>query len=104
MGDTVKYTLDESRLPEAWYNLVADLPSPPPPVLHPGTLQPVGPDDLEPLFPMALILQEVRPRSEIEIPGVRASIGTGGRRRSSARGGSSRRSTRPPASTTSTRA
>jgi tryptophan synthase beta chain len=52
----------------AWYNLVADLPTPPPPVLHPGTLQPVGPDDLAPLFPMSLIQQEVSAEREIEIP------------------------------------
>ena len=54
-----KITLDESELPTQWYNLIADLPTPPPAVLHPGTLQPVGPDDLAPLFPMDLILQEV---------------------------------------------
>ncbi|MEV6494806.1 TrpB-like pyridoxal-phosphate dependent enzyme, partial [Actinoplanes sp. NPDC051633] len=54
-----KILLDESEMPRRWYNLVADLPSPPPPVLHPGTLQPVGPDDLAPLFPMTLIEQEV---------------------------------------------
>ena len=53
MEQTVKFVLDESRLPDAWYNLAADLPSPPPPPLHPGTRQPVGPDDLAPLFPMA---------------------------------------------------
>ena len=69
MGETVKYLLDESRIPTAWYNLMADLPSPPPPVLHPGTLKPVGPDDLAPLFPMSLILQEVSAEREIEIPG-----------------------------------
>jgi tryptophan synthase beta chain len=69
MTDSVKYVLDESRLPRAWYNLAADLPVPLPPVLHPGTLQPVGPDDLAPLFPMALIAQEVSTEREIEIPG-----------------------------------
>ena len=68
MSDTIKYVLDESRIPRFWYNLVADLPSPPPPVLHPGTLQPVGPDDLAPLFPMSLILQEVTTEREVEIP------------------------------------
>jgi tryptophan synthase beta chain len=67
--DSVKYLLDESRMPRFWYNLMADLPSPPPPVLHPGTLQPVGPDDLAPLFPMSLIMQEVSTEREIEIPG-----------------------------------
>ena len=68
MSDTVKYVLEESRIPKAWYNLVADLPAPPPPVLHPGTLQPIGPDDLAPLFPMSLIMQEVSAEREIEIP------------------------------------
>src|SRR3954454_11817449 len=55
-------------MPTQWYNRVPDLPSPPPPPLHPGTLQPVGPDDLAPLFPMALIGQEVSAEREIEIP------------------------------------
>jgi tryptophan synthase beta chain len=68
MTEPVKYLLDESRMPKSWYNLVADLPSPPPPVLHPGTLKPIGPDDLAPLFPMALIQQEVATEREIEIP------------------------------------
>lgn len=68
MSDTIKYLLDESRLPKRWYNLVADLPAPPPPVLHPGTLQPIGPDDLAPLFPMSLIAQEVTAEREVEIP------------------------------------
>ena len=68
MSDSVKYQLDESRIPTCWYNIAADLPSPPPPVLHPGTLKPVGPDDLAPLFPMSLILQEVSTEREIEIP------------------------------------
>src|SRR5947209_3380882 len=63
-----KILLDESQLPTQWYNLVPDLPSPPPPPLHPGTLQPVGPDDLAPLFPMALIAQEVSPERHITIP------------------------------------
>jgi tryptophan synthase beta chain len=68
MADRVKFLLDEDRLPTTWYNLVADLPSPPPPVLHPGTLQPIGPDDLAPLFPMALIQQEASTERDIEIP------------------------------------
>ena len=68
MSDTVKYVLDETRLPEAWYNLVADLPEPPPPVLHPGTGQPVGPDDLAPLFPMQIIMQEVATDRFLTIP------------------------------------
>lgn len=68
MTQTVKYLLDEARMPTSWYNLVADLPAPPPPVLHPGTLQPIGPDDLAPLFPMSLIQQEVSTERDIEIP------------------------------------
>jgi tryptophan synthase beta chain len=68
MGETVKFVLDEERLPTAWYNLAADLPAPLPAVLHPGTGQPVGPDDLAPLFPMEIILQEVSTERRIEIP------------------------------------
>ena len=68
MTDTVKYVLDESRIPKAWYNLQADLPKPLPPVLHPGTKKPVGPDDLAPLFPMELIKQEVSAERYIPIP------------------------------------
>jgi tryptophan synthase beta chain len=68
MGDTVKYVLDESRIPKTWYNLAADLPKPLPPVLHPGTGKPIGPDDLAPLFPMSLIMQEVSTERDIEIP------------------------------------
>lgn len=68
MNDKVKYLLDESDIPKFWYNIAADLPSPPPAVLHPGTLQPIGPDDLAPLFPMSLIMQEVSSEREIEIP------------------------------------
>ncbi|HUF20957.1 MAG TPA: TrpB-like pyridoxal phosphate-dependent enzyme [Burkholderiales bacterium] len=69
MADSIKYLLLEEQIPKTWYNLVADLPSPPPPPLHPGTLQPLGPDDLAPLFPMSLIEQEVSAEREIEIPG-----------------------------------
>ncbi|MFH1603852.1 MAG: TrpB-like pyridoxal phosphate-dependent enzyme [Pseudomonadota bacterium] len=68
MTESIKYFLDETRIPKYWYNLVADLPAPPPPVLHPGTLQPVGPDDLAPLFPMELIMQEVSAEREVPIP------------------------------------
>ena len=68
MSETVKYLLDEDRIPRHWYNLAADLPTPLPPVLHPGTKSPVTPGDLEPLFPMALIAQEVSTEREIEIP------------------------------------
>ncbi len=63
-----KIVLDESEMPTQWYNIVPDLPSPPPPPLHPGTHEPVGPDDLAPLFPMDLILQEVSADRYIDIP------------------------------------
>ncbi|MGH2464406.1 MAG: pyridoxal-phosphate dependent enzyme, partial [Candidatus Limnocylindrales bacterium] len=65
---TTKFVLSEDQIPKAWYNIVADLPIPPAPVLHPGTGQPIGPADLAPLFPMALIGQEVSAEREIEIP------------------------------------
>jgi tryptophan synthase beta chain len=68
MGESVKYQMSEERIPRAWYNIAADLPAPPPPVLHPGTGKPIGPDDLSPLFPMALIGQEVSTERAIEIP------------------------------------
>ena len=68
MTDAIKYVLDENAIPKSWYNIVADLPEPPAPVIHPGTGQPIGPDDLAPLFPMALIGQEVSAEREIEIP------------------------------------
>ncbi len=67
-GERTKYVLDEEQIPRAWYNIAADLPMAPPPVLHPGTGQPIGPADLAPLFPMALIGQEVSTEREIEIP------------------------------------
>jgi tryptophan synthase beta chain len=63
------FLLDETQIPTQWYNLVPDLPAPPPPPLHPGTREPVGPDDLAPLFPMALIGQEVTTESYVDIPG-----------------------------------
>jgi tryptophan synthase beta chain len=63
-----KFVLDEDRIPRSWYNIAADLPVAPSPVLHPATLEPIGPDDLAPLFPMALIGQEVSAEREIEIP------------------------------------
>jgi tryptophan synthase beta chain len=72
LDDTVrqhKFTLEESEMPTVWYNVVPDLPSPPPPPLHPGTLEPAGPDDLAPLFPMDLILQEVTTERYVDIPG-----------------------------------
>ncbi|MDP8958790.1 MAG: TrpB-like pyridoxal phosphate-dependent enzyme [Actinomycetota bacterium] len=61
--------LPESEIPEAWYNIVPDLPEPPLPPLHPGTMQPVGAEDLAPLFPEALIRQEVSTDRWIDIPG-----------------------------------
>ena len=63
-----KFILQERDLPQTWYNIVADLPEPPAPVIHPGTKQPIGPDDLAPLFPMALIQQEVSAERYIPIP------------------------------------
>jgi tryptophan synthase beta chain len=63
-----KYLLDEADLPRQWYNIQADLKTPAPPVLHPGTGQPIGPQDLAPLFPMALIAQEVSQERWIDIP------------------------------------
>ena len=63
-----KYILDEEQIPRAWYNIAADLPVRPEPVLHPGTGLPIGPDDLAPLFPMGLIAQIVSTDREIEIP------------------------------------
>ena len=68
MSEQTKYMLDESQLPKAWYNINADMPFPPAPVLHPGTLEPVTPDFLSVLFPMALIMQEISTERWIEIP------------------------------------
>ena len=59
MDAPTKILLGVSEIPTHWYNVVADLPVPPPPPLHPGTHEPIGPDDLAPLFPMAIIEQEV---------------------------------------------
>lgn len=66
--EQVKFTLDEKQMPTAWYNIQADLPEPLPPALHPGTKEPLGPQDLAPLFPMELIKQEVSNERYIEIP------------------------------------
>ncbi len=63
-----KYLLDDKEIPTHWYNIQADMPNPMLPPLHPGTLQPVGPQDLAPLFPMELIKQEVSKERWIEIP------------------------------------
>jgi len=64
-----KFSLTEDQMPTQWYNIIPDLPAPPPPALHPGTLQPAGPEDFAPLFPMDLILQEVSQDRFIDIPG-----------------------------------
>ena len=64
-----KILLTEDEMPTQWYNVIPDLPAPPPPPLHPGTLQPAGPDDFAPLFPMALIEQEVTSQRYVDIPG-----------------------------------
>ncbi len=69
MAGPTKILLDESEMPTQWYNIIPDLPAPPPPPLHPGTHEPIGPDDLAPLFPMALIEQEVTGESYVDIPG-----------------------------------
>jgi tryptophan synthase beta chain len=68
MSEQHKFLLDESQLPKAWYNINADMPVPPQPVLHPGTMEPVTPDFLSVLFPMSLILQEISTERYIEIP------------------------------------
>ena len=68
-SDMSKVVLDESELPSAWYNILPDLPGPPAPPIHPGTLQPAGPDDLAPLFPEGLIAQEMSAQRWIDVPG-----------------------------------
>ena len=68
MADRTKVFLDEDDIPTHWYNIVADFPTPPPPPLHPGTNQPLVPDDLAALFPMGLIAQEASSERWIEIP------------------------------------
>ncbi|MGW4063814.1 TrpB-like pyridoxal phosphate-dependent enzyme [Amycolatopsis sp. NPDC004747] len=68
MAEQTKYVLDEADLPTQWYNVIPDLPEPPPPPLHPGTREPVGPEDLAPLFPQALIAQEVTTDRYVDIP------------------------------------
>ncbi len=68
MSDTVKFLLDEQHMPKAWYNISADMPEPMAPVLHPGTKQPITPDDLAPIFPRAVIEQEMCMERWIDIP------------------------------------
>ena len=100
-----KIHLTESEMPTTWYNVIPDLPAPPPPPLHPGTREPVGPDDLAPLFPMALIEQEVVDGPLHRHPGEVLDVYRLWRpTRCSAPPGSSKRSVPRPASTTSTRA
>ena len=64
-----RFVLAQDKIPTAWYNALPDLPEPLQPPLHPGTKEPVGPDDLAPLFPMALIEQEMTGAPTIDIPG-----------------------------------
>ncbi len=68
MDKQLKYLLDESQIPDHWVNIAADLPGEPLPPLNPGTGQPLGPEDLAPLFPMGLIEQEVSMEPQIDIP------------------------------------
>ena len=104
MAEPTKILLDESELPRQWYNLIPDLPSPPPPVLHPATHEPVGPDDLAPLFLMALIGQEVTQDSYVDIPAEVLDVYRLWRPTpSTGRTGWRRRSRRLRGSTTSTR-
>ena len=68
MSDQVRFILSEKDLPKRWYNINADMPMPPNPVLHPGTMEPVTPEFLSVLFPMDLIMQEVSTDQYIDIP------------------------------------
>src|SRR5690606_34451268 len=68
LNEDYRLVLPQTRIPTHWYNILADMPVPMPAVLHPGTLQPVGPADLAPLFPMSLIMQEVSSERNIPIP------------------------------------
>ena len=104
--ETVKYLLDETQIPTHWMNMLGELPGDPLPPLHPGTLEPAGPDDLAGLFPMGLILQEVSPEPLVEIP-ERGSRRLQAVATDAALPGSparTRSSTRQPTSTSSTKA
>ncbi len=68
MAESTKYLLNEDQIPKNWYNIAGDLPAPPPPPINPATGQPVGPDDLAPLFAMEMIMQEMSAEREIPIP------------------------------------
>ena len=105
MSEPTKYLLGEEQIPTHWINLLSDLPGEPLPPLNPGTGQPAGPDDLTPIFPMGLILQEVSPEPEVEIPSeVREAYGLWRPTPLFAPAGSRRRWARARGSTTSTRA
>jgi tryptophan synthase beta chain len=69
MPDFTKFVLSDDQIPSAWVNVLPSLPHPMDPPLHPGTLQPLAPQDLAPIFPMSLIMQEFSPQPEIDIPG-----------------------------------
>ncbi len=69
MNDSIKFLLSEKEIPHTWYNIAADLKTPPPTVLHPGTFEPIGPADLAPIFTDAIIAQEVSTERDIPIPG-----------------------------------
>src|SRR5258707_1174359 len=71
-----RWTLPPDKIPTAWFNVAPHLASPPMPPLHPGTREPVGPDDLAPLFPMALIGQEVSAEPWIDEPDHPGSLGS----------------------------
>lgn len=69
MGEYTKILLSEDEMPTRWYNVIPDLPEPPSPQLHPGTLEPATAEDFAPLFPKALIEQEMSTERYIDIPG-----------------------------------
>ena len=69
MPDRAKFILTDDQIPTAWVNILPALPEPMEPPLNPGTLKPLGPEDLQAIFPMALIEQEFSPQPEIDIPG-----------------------------------
>ncbi len=71
-----KFLLDEKDIPTKWYNIQADLKTPAPPVLHPGTQQPIGPQDLAPLFPMELIRRSVAEAKTVPGAGLASGAGT----------------------------
>ena len=68
MKKNIKILLSEEEMPRQWYNIMADMPNKPMPPLHPGTKQPIGPEDLAAVFPMELIKQEVSTERYIDIP------------------------------------